>query len=66
MNASLAGPLQSRFLPFFNAYLILYFSDFKYYEDPSDEFRDQKGTLLPLWKFQCDKAKGMSVTALCW
>ncbi|XP_029683302.1 dynein, axonemal, intermediate chain 1, paralog 2 [Takifugu rubripes] len=40
--------------------------DFKYYEDPSDEFRDQKGTLLPLWKFQCDKAKGMSVTALCW
>uniref|UniRef100_A0A674NSC7 Dynein, axonemal, intermediate chain 1, paralog 1 n=1 Tax=Takifugu rubripes TaxID=31033 RepID=A0A674NSC7_TAKRU len=34
--------------------------DFKYYEDPSDEFRDQKGTLLPLWKFQCDKAKGMS------
>uniref|UniRef100_H2USH1 Dynein, axonemal, intermediate chain 1, paralog 1 n=1 Tax=Takifugu rubripes TaxID=31033 RepID=H2USH1_TAKRU len=42
------------------------FSDFKYYEDPSDEFRDQKGTLLPLWKFQCDKAKGMSVTALCW
>uniref|UniRef100_A0A674N1T4 Dynein axonemal intermediate chain 1 n=1 Tax=Takifugu rubripes TaxID=31033 RepID=A0A674N1T4_TAKRU len=39
--------------------------DFKYYEDPSDEFRDQKGTLLPLWKFQCDKAKGMSVTALC-
>ncbi|KAM9362211.1 dynein, axonemal, intermediate chain 1, paralog 2 [Symphorus nematophorus] len=40
--------------------------DFKYFEDPSDEFRDQKGTLLPLWKFQYDKAKGLSVTALCW
>ncbi|KAG7229755.1 hypothetical protein INR49_012551 [Caranx melampygus] len=40
--------------------------DFKYFEDPSDEFRDQKGTLLPLWKFQYDKAKGLSVTALSW
>ncbi|XP_033990826.1 dynein intermediate chain 1, axonemal-like [Trematomus bernacchii] len=40
--------------------------DFKYFEDPSDEFRGQKGTLLPLWKFQYDKAKGLSVTALCW
>ncbi|XP_068450790.1 dynein, axonemal, intermediate chain 1, paralog 2 [Clinocottus analis] len=40
--------------------------DFKYFEDASDELRDQKGTLLPLWKFQYDKAKGLSVTALCW
>ncbi|XP_059185347.1 dynein, axonemal, intermediate chain 1, paralog 2 [Centropristis striata] len=40
--------------------------DFKYFEDASDEFRDQKGTLLPLWKFQYDKAKRLSVTALCW
>uniref|UniRef100_A0A3B4VKL8 Dynein, axonemal, intermediate chain 1, paralog 1 n=1 Tax=Seriola dumerili TaxID=41447 RepID=A0A3B4VKL8_SERDU len=40
--------------------------DFKYFEDASDEFRDQEGTLLPLWKFQYDKAKGLSVTALCW
>ncbi|XP_037304236.1 dynein, axonemal, intermediate chain 1, paralog 2 [Pungitius pungitius] len=40
--------------------------DFKYFEDGSDEFRDQEGTLLPLWKFQYDKAKGLSVTALCW
>uniref|UniRef100_A0A8C2X668 Dynein axonemal intermediate chain 1 n=1 Tax=Cyclopterus lumpus TaxID=8103 RepID=A0A8C2X668_CYCLU len=40
--------------------------DFKYFEDASDEFRDQKGTLLPLWKFQYDQAKGLSVTALCW
>uniref|UniRef100_A0A4W4EA91 Dynein axonemal intermediate chain 1 n=1 Tax=Electrophorus electricus TaxID=8005 RepID=A0A4W4EA91_ELEEL len=40
--------------------------DFKYFEDASDEFRDQEGTLLPLWKFQHDKAKRLSVTALCW
>ncbi|XP_045885069.1 dynein, axonemal, intermediate chain 1, paralog 2 isoform X1 [Micropterus dolomieu] len=40
--------------------------DFKYYEDASDEFRDQEGTLLPLWKFQYDKAKRLCVTALCW
>ncbi|XP_056157734.1 dynein, axonemal, intermediate chain 1, paralog 2 [Lampris incognitus] len=40
--------------------------DFKYFEDLSDEFREQEGTLLPLWKFQNDKAKGLSVTALCW
>ncbi|XP_059957340.1 dynein axonemal intermediate chain 1 [Mesoplodon densirostris] len=40
--------------------------DFKYYEDPADEYRDQEGTLLPLWKFQSDKAKRLAVTALCW
>ncbi|XP_063813562.1 dynein axonemal intermediate chain 1 [Pseudophryne corroboree] len=40
--------------------------DFKYFEDVADEFRDQNGTLLPLWKFQYDKAKRLAVTALCW
>ncbi|KAJ8346081.1 hypothetical protein SKAU_G00302740 [Synaphobranchus kaupii] len=40
--------------------------DFKYFEDASDEFREQEGTLLPLWKFQYDKAKRLAVTALCW
>ncbi|XP_060746289.1 dynein, axonemal, intermediate chain 1, paralog 2 [Tachysurus vachellii] len=40
--------------------------DFKYFEDTSDEFREHEGTLLPLWKFQYDKAKHLSVTALCW
>ncbi|TSK72118.1 Dynein intermediate chain 2, ciliary [Bagarius yarrelli] len=40
--------------------------DFKYFEDASDEFREQEGTLLPLWKFQYDKAKLLPVTALCW
>ncbi|XP_041638536.1 dynein, axonemal, intermediate chain 1, paralog 2 [Cheilinus undulatus] len=40
--------------------------DFKYYEDASDESRGQQGTILPLWKFQYDKVKKLSVTALCW
>ncbi|CAI5787930.1 dynein intermediate chain 1, axonemal [Podarcis lilfordi] len=40
--------------------------DFKYFEDTSDEYRDNLGTLLPLWKFQYDKAKRLAVTALCW
>uniref|UniRef100_A0A8C9V342 Dynein axonemal intermediate chain 1 n=1 Tax=Scleropages formosus TaxID=113540 RepID=A0A8C9V342_SCLFO len=40
--------------------------DFKYFEDASDEFRQQEGTLLPLWKFQYDKVKGLAVTSLCW
>ncbi|KAM9813373.1 dynein, axonemal, intermediate chain 1, paralog 2 [Neosynchiropus ocellatus] len=40
--------------------------DFKYFEDASDEFRGQEGTLLPLWKFHYSKVKRLSVTALCW
>ncbi|KAL4659002.1 dynein intermediate chain 1, axonemal-like [Arapaima gigas] len=44
----------------------LSFKDFKYFEDSSDEFREQRGTLLPLWKFHYDKVKGLAVTSLCW
>uniref|UniRef100_A0A671KFN5 Dynein, axonemal, intermediate chain 1, paralog 2 n=1 Tax=Sinocyclocheilus anshuiensis TaxID=1608454 RepID=A0A671KFN5_9TELE len=40
--------------------------DFMYFEDASDEFRGEKGTLLPLWTFQYEKAKSLSVTSLCW
>ncbi|XP_049588525.1 dynein axonemal intermediate chain 1 [Syngnathus scovelli] len=40
--------------------------DFKYFEDAADEFREQEGTVLPLWKFQYNKAKMMCVTAFCW
>lgn len=40
--------------------------DFKYWEDAADEFKDQEGTLLPLWKFSCEKSKRMAVTSLCW
>ncbi|EDV26891.1 uncharacterized protein TRIADDRAFT_22484, partial [Trichoplax adhaerens] len=40
--------------------------DFKYWEDAADEFRDQEGTLLPLWKYSYDKSKRLAVTAMCW
>ena len=40
--------------------------DFKWWEDVSDEYRDQEGTLLPLWKFSYEGAKKLAVTALCW
>ena len=40
--------------------------DFKYWEDASDEYRDQEGTLLPLWKFSYDPARKMAVTAVSW
>lgn len=43
----------------------MFFIDYRYYEDPSDEFREDDGTLLPLWKFTYDKCKKMSVTDIC-
>ncbi|CAH1718635.1 unnamed protein product [Chironomus riparius] len=39
--------------------------DYRYWEDPSDEYREDDGTLLPLWKFTYDKCKKMSVTDIC-
>ena len=35
-------------------------SDFRFYEDASDEFREFEGTLLPLWKFAFERAKVVS------
>ncbi|TPX72189.1 hypothetical protein SpCBS45565_g00420 [Spizellomyces sp. 'palustris'] len=41
--------------------------DYKYWEDASDELAGSKtGTLLPLWRFVCEKEKRKQVTALCW
>ena len=45
--------------------------DFKYYEDPADEFKEQEGTLLPLWEFVCPdrekrEATKLEVTAMAW
>lgn len=40
--------------------------DFKYWEDTSDEFRENDGTLLPLWRFSNECNKKLAVTALCW
>lgn len=39
--------------------------DYRYWEDPSDEFRDEEGTLLPLWKFSYEKTKKLNVTDMC-
>lgn len=40
--------------------------DFKYFEDASDEYRDGEGTCLPLWKFNYERSKRMTVTAISW
>ena len=42
------------------------FSDFKFYEDGADEFKENEGTLLPLWKFSFEKAGTLENTGLCW
>eukprot|EP00053_Salpingoeca_punica_P012141 m.108493 g.108493 ORF g.108493 m.108493 type:complete len:686 (-) comp15870_c0_seq2:269-2326(-) len=40
--------------------------DFKYWDDPSDEFRATEGSLLPLWKFSYEPFKKRTVTGLAW
>ncbi|XP_050548241.1 dynein axonemal intermediate chain 1-like, partial [Daktulosphaira vitifoliae] len=40
--------------------------DFRYYEDPSDQFRGREGTLLPLWTMQYEKAESLYVTDISW
>ena len=40
--------------------------DFKFYEDPADEFKEQEGTLLPLWEFVYPENTTLEVTALAW
>ncbi|CAF1266610.1 unnamed protein product [Adineta steineri] len=40
--------------------------DFKYWEDAADEYREQQGSLLPLWVFQYDMVKKLSCTNLAW
>ncbi|XP_053964921.1 dynein intermediate chain 2, ciliary [Anastrepha ludens] len=39
-------------------------NDYRYWEDPADEYREQEGTLLPLWKFNYDRIRKLSVTDL--
>lgn len=45
---------------------ILIFPDYRYWEDPADEFREEEGTLLPLWKFTYDKVRKNTVTDIEW
>ncbi|XP_067632457.1 dynein intermediate chain 2, ciliary isoform X2 [Eurosta solidaginis] len=39
-------------------------NDYRYWEDPADEYREQEGTLLPLWKFNYDRIRKLSITDL--
>ena len=34
---------------------------FRFWEDACDEYKENEGTLLPLWKFSFDKAEEMEV-----
>jgi dynein intermediate chain 1, axonemal len=40
--------------------------DFKYWEDAADEYREQEGSLLPLWTFQHDLTKKLACTHIAW
>lgn len=40
--------------------------DFKYWDDPSDQFKEGEGSLLPLWKLTYDKARKRTVTCMAW
>ena len=40
--------------------------DFKYFDDPTDSMESQKGSLLPLWRFEYEKAKRLAITAMVW
>ena len=40
--------------------------DFRFYEDPADEFKIVEGSLLPLWNFQYETGEQMEVTHLMW
>lgn len=51
---------------FFSNMRITIFVDYRYWDDPSDEFRDEEGTLLPLWKFTYDRTKRNTVTDISW
>ena len=40
--------------------------DFRYYDDPSDQFKDTEGSLLPLWRLTYEKARKRTVTCMQW
>ncbi|KAM3963317.1 dynein intermediate chain 2, ciliary [Aphomia sociella] len=40
--------------------------DYRYWDDPSDEFREGMGSLLPLWKFQFEPMRSHAVCDIQW
>jgi hypothetical protein len=49
------------FKKYFEINLFIFYIDFKYWEDAADEYREQEGSLLPLWIFQYDLTKNLRV-----
>ena len=45
---------------------MIFFADFRYWDDETDTTRDKEGTLLPLWEFTSEKIKNLEVTGICW
>ena len=41
-------------------------ADFRYWEDAADEYRDQQGSVLPLWIFQYELIKKLACTNIAW
>lgn len=42
------------------------YTDFKYWEDASDKYRDGTGSVLPLWRFASESTRSKHVTCLRW
>jgi len=42
------------------------YTDFKYWEDASDQYRDGTGSVLPLWRFASESTRSKHVTCLRW
>ena len=40
--------------------------DFRFYDDGSDDYKENEGTLLPLWKFTFERSGKLGNTGLCW
>jgi len=40
--------------------------DYRFYEDPADEYKDSEGSLLPLWTFLFEEGNGLEITGLQW
>lgn len=50
---------------YLNTTFVRIFLDYRYWDDPSDEFKNGEGSLLPLWRFSYEKTKKHDVTDLC-
>ena len=56
--------IQSVFFCMYNVHKYC-FPDYRYWDDPSDEYKEGEGSLLPLWKMSYEKTKKHDVTCVC-